>query len=283
MILPIWLERADHSKPFITGNGFASLCKHVTNYDGYKCFADGNENWVFCKTDFVHSLFDTRGLPDRFILFTHNSDFAITADHLHILNSDRVLHWYAANTILRHDKLTTVPLGIANAGYAHGNAAILSDVMNRPIEKTKDFYLNFNVSTNPQARSYCLSKVNLPAMPADESAYDFAGGYKQPKSFERYLDEMAAHKFAIAPQGNGVDCLRYWEAIYLKTIPIVVGYPWHNKMKVPIIWLNDWADFKRDDFSKQRYDDVWGDFDVSSLFLSSFVTSLTAGTSSSSF
>ncbi len=32
---------------------------------------------------------------------------------------------------------------------------------------------------------------------------------------------MSTHKFAISPEGNGIDCHRTWECLYLGVIPIV--------------------------------------------------------------
>ncbi len=76
--------------------------------------------------------------------------------------------------------------------------------------------------------------------------------------------------FCVAPRGNGMDCLRYWECLYLKTIPIVCGFNWFNDLKLPVIRLNDWSEFKSDRFTKGLYDNTWADFDVSSLHLDRF-------------
>jgi hypothetical protein len=32
---------------------------------------------------------------------------------------------------------------------------------------------------------------------------------------------MASHRFVVSPPGNGIDCHRTWESLYLGSIPIV--------------------------------------------------------------
>jgi hypothetical protein len=268
---PEWIDNIDHSEPFITGNGFASYCRHIYNYNGY-VINDRvpDNNLVFCKTDYIHDLFLLESLPTQFILITHNSDYPINAQYCRILDSNRVIAWHAANVACDHPKLKSIPLGIANAGYDHGNADILKKVQNEHNEKINDVYVNFNIVTNRPVREYCLSQIGKNIVPADHTAYDFAGGYKQPRSFETYLRDLSTHRFCVSPQGNGVDCLRHWESLYVKTIPIVCGFNWQNDLKLPIIQLSDWSEFNGLSLSQSLYDDVWADFDIGQLHLQPF-------------
>jgi hypothetical protein len=41
--------------------------------------------------------------------------------------------------------------------------------------------------------------------------------------YENYLINLKKHKFVVSPPGNGIDCHRNWEAIYLGCIPIVLN------------------------------------------------------------
>ena len=38
---------------------------------------------------------------------------------------------------------------------------------------------------------------------------------------EEYIEDLSHHKFAVSPEGNGIDCYRTWECLYLGVIPIV--------------------------------------------------------------
>ena len=35
------------------------------------------------------------------------------------------------------------------------------------------------------------------------------------------MSELSSYKFALSPEGNGIDCHRTWECLYLGVIPIV--------------------------------------------------------------
>ena len=49
----------------------------------------------------------------------------------------------------------------------------------------------------------------------------------------------------ISPPGNGIDCHRTWEAIYLGSVPVVLKkYISHELIRLfPIIAVNKWEDF----------------------------------------
>ena len=52
--------------------------------------------------------------------------------------------------------------------------------------------------------------------------------------------------FIASPEGNGLDCHRTWEAIYLGLIPIVNDNYMNRffaSLGLPIICTNDWNDF----------------------------------------
>ena len=56
---------------------------------------------------------------------------------------------------------------------------------------------------------------------------------------------MSKYQYCICPNGNGVDTHRFWEAIYLKLVPIVIRNSFYNMLenKVPMIILNSWEEF----------------------------------------
>ena len=40
-------------------------------------------------------------------------------------------------------------------------------------------------------------------------------------AWDYYIEDLSIHKFCISPEGNGVDCHRTWECLYLSVIPII--------------------------------------------------------------
>ena len=59
---------------------------------------------------------------------------------------------------------------------------------------------------------------------------------------KEYLETIAHSKFVISPEGNGIDCHRTWEALYLKAIPVCEDNPLtRSKMKgLPVLFTKDY-------------------------------------------
>ena len=63
--------------------------------------------------------------------------------------------------------------------------------------------------------------------------------------------------FVICPEGNGIDTHRMWEALYLRTIPIIKKNMISNfikEAKIPVLILNKWSDLsKLDEKQLQKF------------------------------
>lgn len=151
-------------------------------------------------------------LDHRFILLTNNSVASIDARYLPQLGDDRIRHWFAQNVAIEHDKLTPLPVGLANAQWRHGKLKMFVEQVSRPpLERKPLIYVNFLVRTNPAVRGPIL-----------ESMKQVENAWMAPKTgFRDYLSDMASCRWCVSPPGNGLDCHRTWEALYLGVIPIV--------------------------------------------------------------
>jgi hypothetical protein len=84
--------------------------------------------------------------------------------------------------------------------------------------------------------------------------------------FGDYLRELKKYKYCISPEGNGIDCYRTWEALYMKTIPICKRSILVEEFAktFPIYIIDDWKDLSINDLKKQ-YDtfswDNWNQLD----------------------
>lgn len=181
-----------------------------------------------------------------FILISHNSDGNITEnqDTLKILNSPLLIKWYAQNICFRHPKLELAPIGLANSMWPHGNLSLFDNpqFINKIYDKTNNLrikqnriYFNFNIHTNPKIRQSCfdiLSKIYTPL--------------PNISPLENQL-RLSTYQFCISPEGNGSDCHRLWEALYLKVVPIVLRTPFTETLirnQIPLVILEKWEDLK---------------------------------------
>ena len=172
-------------------------------------------------------------LQNKFILVSHNSDENITDKYRPLLEHPNLLFWHAQNVMFDHPKLGCIPIGIANSMWRHGNLDGLKRAMNVKTPKTRDIYFYFNTGTNRSERVSCLSQVS-------EKGISF-GPYLE---FSNYLNHLATCKYAISPPGNGIDCHRIWECLYLGVIPILKRSVFTEKLakKFHCVLLDKWSD-----------------------------------------
>ena len=236
------------SYPYVTGMGFRNRCHMI--FDEYqkddpsKITADGQI--VHVKTDYVPHFF-SHVLPlinHKVVILTHNSSCGINESFSNLLNNNKVLKWYAQNANFHHDKLVSIPLGLANCRWPHGNIDLIKSVNNSNIEKQFLVYMNFDINTNVKERSNVFNAFD---------GKDFVLK-SQRKPFKDYLSDLKASKFCISPPGAGIDCHRIWESIAVGTIPIVENchnVSFHSKM--PIMIIEDWNQVT-EDYLEHKYD-----------------------------
>lgn len=193
-----------------------------------------------------------------FVLVSHNSDDNIYDNELfrYILNHPRIIKWYSQNVMFIHPKLEMIPIGFANKQWKHGNPEIIMNTINnlKNIKKTNNIYFYFSIETNYIKRNDCYQKLKN----------FFLISEKKPE--EEYFDYLASFKFAICPEGNGIDSHRLWECFYFKVIPIVLNNTFiqivKNKYKLPMIILNDWDELIKTKLEYQDFDNSILDFNL---------------------
>lgn len=178
-------------------------------------------------------------LKNPFTLVLHNSDVHFEEEHLILFEKiPKLKHIFAQNANVLHKNVNILPIGLGNSHWKHGNLSIINDVYNMNIYKEKDIFFNFKVNTNKYEREQCKSimeKKNIP--------------WIGDRDFKDYLIELKKHKYCISPIGNGIDCHRFWECLYLNVIPIckrnlIVE---HYAKFFTIIILDNWDDLNVDD------------------------------------
>jgi hypothetical protein len=235
------------SYPYVTGMGFRNRAHLI--YDEFQKDASSNitrdGQVVFIKTDFVSEFFAFI-LPTinyNITIITHNSDFNITTNYIQYIDNPKVISWYAQNVDVQHPKLKSIPLGIGNRRWQHGNIEELEEVKAQTLDKQHLVYMNFNANTNS-------GKRNMVASLFSNANYVYTAANK---SFVNYLIDLKSSKYAISPQGNGIDCHRTWEALLMGSIPIVKNC---NNISfytnLPILIIDNWATIT-EEFLEEKY------------------------------
>lgn len=199
-------------------------------------------------------------IKNPFVLVSHNEDTNITEEYLELLRCPLLVKWYAQNALLQHEKLEYIPIGIANQMWSSfPNIDNLNTVVSiiSNIEKQNDFYFYFSVHTNNSTREMCKSTLEKKGLLFGSST-----------DCNSYLLNLASHKFAICPEGNGFDCHRTWECYYLGVIPILLEntFTVNLQKQFPCVLLKSWDDFNKENILKQ-YDSLYKQMDEVTPYL----------------
>jgi hypothetical protein len=226
--------------PFITGDGFRDYCDFILDeeYPTLDVSKISEQNTIFVATHFLEVFFKLYHpyISGKYILVTHNSDEAAPGAFASFLEDDKLIAWFAQNVEgPTHPKLFPIPIGLENRYWPRGaDFSLLNTMINHYTHGTRDILAYLNVT--PRARSdrdrvVCLFK---------ESSYcKHASGI----SYVEYLTDLGRSKFVLSPRGNGLDCLRTWEALHMGAIPIVKTSACDEMYKnLPVLIVQDWED-----------------------------------------
>ena len=241
-------DRLADDPAFLSGNGLAARCRYVFGDDGLKVNEEVENDWWFCKADFLEYFFRAVAPKDRFVLFSHDSGCIVDRRFARRLRSPKLVAWFAANPGFRHPKLFAFPLGIANPQRPNGDLEALRQASATSLAKERLFDASFDYRTNRLEREHCLVETRVAP--------------ERKKPFPGYLRGLRSSYFAISPRGNGVDLHRMWEALYVGTIPVVTrSLVTEQHPDLPLVVLDDWSEFGSVYFSPDLYAEVWGDWD----------------------
>ena len=69
-------------------------------------------------------------------------------------------------------------------------------------------------------------------------------GHNNRELVKPFFDNMVRSQFVLCPDGNGIDTIRLWEALYLGCIPIVKPHVFtrYFARNLPIVIVNDWEE-----------------------------------------
>ena len=247
---PLNNEDRRSSAPFISGDSFRKLAKFYVDEMriGFDPQAVKNGDIIFLKPDFCDYFFTIvhPKITSKYILISHNSDFSVPGKYGNMLDDQKLIAWFGQNIDRKHSKLIPIPIGIANRYWPTGRMKILDRIINEAYRITKDIfcYLNVCVSTNDAERSLIVKLF-------EHSSFCYQPSKRL--SWAKYLLDLARSKFILSPEGNGLDCYRTWEVLYMGSFPIVKSSTLDELYKdLPIIIVNSWKEVTKK-FLKQKF------------------------------
>lgn len=251
----------DHTKrhssyPYISGDTFRAVCHHHidetrTPFDPH-AVAQGDIIFVRGYPEFLDAfLTQLPAISNKFILITHNMDESMPGKYAYLLDDARLCAWFTQNKgPINHPKLFPLPIGLANAYWGHGNIQTLTSALSKAQHRSKRhlLYVNFDANTNGNARNHVLRYFS-------QQPFSYVSGRKPWKD---YLDDLASSKFILSPPGNGIDCHRAWEALYMGSIPVMKSTSIDSLFDdLPVVIVRDWPEVTKK-FLEQKYEEIKG-------------------------
>jgi hypothetical protein len=170
-------------------------------------------------------------------LIIHNCDEIPSHDQMMTLaGSFRKV--YSVNWLGDPKIITPLPIGLENrdkrrngvpGDYAKAIRKGLLSFEQRDINFLVCFSMHTNRAEREEAMRYAINTPGCHVV-------------TDPITPKQYRKLLLRSKFVISPPGNGPDCHRTWEAMYLGAIPVVKKTSWPFQHKdLPVIQLENWV------------------------------------------
>lgn len=238
---------------------------------------DGETVYV-CSSALPEFVKQIDALPCAIRLVTGDADedvptdvFATDGDFLQFINNPKIIHWYAQNCVIKHSKITPIPIGLDYHTLAEKTTSW--GPQKSPQEQEHDLE-EIRAKSCPfweREPAFCYAnfqflmttKYGWDRMDAIRSIPDFLV-YYEPEKIPRNKtwEKQSKFSFVISPHGNGLDCHRTWEALCLGCIPIVKSSPIDSLFtELPVLIVKKWGEINEsklrntiEEFKKKNFD-----------------------------
>ena len=246
------------SFPFLSGDSYKLKCDFKLSTD----FAQelqkistfkSNSFSIFCPVFLVNDVFECIMKHKEydlrnFKLYIHNGDFKPDKLKMELL-ANRFERVYSVNWLGSREIAIPIPIGLENYNYyRNGIPGDFSKLIrlqeSKKISNKINVLVSFNLQTNLAERTLALNAAkNLPGVKIIDK-------FIKPHDYQKLLLNS---NFVISPPGNGSDCHRTWEALYLGAVPILLESQWpFSHLPIPVILVKEWNEmqWKISEFSK---------------------------------
>ncbi len=242
------------SWPFISGDTYRSLCPIKFDYlqeNQSISELDGYNGRVFVSAGIASIFFDkVLEFPSLNLLqvdlLIHNGDLIPSFDEFRQI-SERFRHIYSVNWMDELPNVSPIPIGLENLSYMR-NGVPRDFRIRHDVSKDITLLVSFSDSTNPEER-----------LAARNEAKSIKGSFfVEPGTTPReYRNLVSRSKFVLSPPGNGADCHRTWEALYLGSVPIVKATSWpFHFLKLPVASVTRWNNLSQILDTFDRYESI---------------------------
>ncbi len=248
------LQSRKSSFPFLSSDTYYEICDYKINSEkDFEALLTNQNNLDrvyingYLVDQFKSLLSKMRPSSIKTLIVTESDNIQYTHQLEPILKIARVI--YSNNLVGRADGIFPLPLGLERQCYR--SAGILKDFKKPPksnISKRKiGFLVAWNDETNENRSKYraefAKSKNSL-----------VINSRVSPQVIHKLMRKSL---FVPSPAGNGLDCHRTWEAMYLGAVPVVLEKDFCGDASWPVLVVPSWDFFINKDITelKQLYEE----------------------------
>ena len=245
-VKPRDLQKRISSYPYLCPDTYLAKCERVilTPSDLKKFIGENSNNYktVYLVGDLIDQFIEAREqIPNIKTLVIGESDATQHEQNLSKLYS-KVGQVFSNNLIGINDRCSPVPLGIERQSYRSAGRVrnFQKKYQTKPSNRTIPFLIAWNDATN----------AKRPIYRAEFQNHSNSLVINQRVAASTIHKLMRKTMFVPSPAGNGIDCHRTWEALYLGAVPVVLKSEFCGGDDWPVLVVDNWSDL----LSKSRSD-----------------------------
>jgi len=219
-------------------------------------YQNNKENrFIFANPNYLKEVLDfVWKSQEKFILITHKLDSAIDLNFTNrqgvgfeeIITQSNIIHWYAQNANMIHEKLSYIPIGVECPRIELHN--LIKSTNYKSTNRKNNYLANFNVRI-----PYCISNERYTLqMILDKKNIKNTFNLLERQVF---INNLENSYFCFSPMGAGIDCHRTWLALYCGAVPVLTRNIITEKIakKFPVYLIDKWENLNLEDLNKERF------------------------------
>ena len=250
-VKPRDLQKRISSYPYLCPDTYLAKCERVilTPLDLNKLIGENSNKYktVYLVGDLTDQFIEAREqIPNIETLVIGESDVTQREQNLSKLYS-KVGKIFSNNLVGKSDRCFPVPLGIERQAYR--SAGRVRNFQKKYQTKTSNRIIPFLIAWNDATNG------KRPIYRAEFQNHSNSLVINQRVAASTIHKLMRKTMFVPSPAGNGIDCHRTWEALYLGAVPVVLRSEYFGESNWPVLVVDSWSELleKKDDELNKIY------------------------------
>ena len=237
-VKPRDLQKRISSYPYLCPDTYLAKCERgiLTPSDLKKFIGENSNNYktVYLVGDLIDQFIEAREqIPNIETLVIGESDVTQREQNLSKFHL-KVGKIFSNNLVIKSDRCFPVPLGIERQAYR--SAGRVRNFQKKYEIKISDRTIPFLIAWND------ATNAKRPIYRAEFQNHSDSLVINQRVAASTIHKLMRKTMFVPSPAGNGIDCHRTWEALYLGAVPVVLRSEYFGERNWPVLVVDSWSE-----------------------------------------